>query len=75
MKSLIGVLILVLAVVVGLGFYLGWFHLGSESADGKDHITLTVDEEKIKEDKKTALEKMHKLGQPAAPAQPPGPQE
>jgi hypothetical protein len=41
---------------------------------------LTVDEDKFKEDKKTAMEKMHNLGHPvkdkaAAPAQPTRPQE
>jgi hypothetical protein len=62
MKSLIVVLILFVAGVVGLGFYLGWFHFGSDRADGKDNLTLTVDEGKFKEDKKTAMEKMHNLG-------------
>ena len=85
MKRLLVVLILVVAGVVGLGFYLGWFGLTSGGGDNKLH--LTVDKEKMQEDKKKALEKLQDLGdqvedkaaapaearkdQPAPPVQPP----
>lgn len=62
MNRLLIVLVLVVACVIGLGFYLDWFHIGSDSVSGKDRITFTVDEEKIKEDKKKAQEKVHDLG-------------
>ena len=64
MKRLLIVFALIVAGVVGLSFYLDWFHIGSDKSDGKDHLTLTVDEEKIKEDEKKAQEKVHNLGQP-----------
>ena len=51
-----------MAGAIGLGFYEGWFHIGSDSDGGKDRVTLTVDEEKFKEDKKKAQEKVHDLG-------------
>ncbi len=76
MKRLLFVIVLLVVGVVGLGFYLGWFGIASESADGKRHITLTVDTKKIDEAEGTALKKVHDLGQPGkdpavAPAQPP----
>ena len=65
--------IVLLAVGIGcLGFYLGWFRIGSDSSgDGKTHITLTVDQNKIKADENKALEKVQSIGhketEPAAP--------
>jgi hypothetical protein len=49
MKRLLIVLVLVAACVVGLGFYLGWFH-------------LTVDKDKFQEDKEKALPKTQDSG-------------
>jgi uncharacterized protein HemX len=62
MKRLLSVLVLVVAGVVGLGFYLGWFQVASDSADHKIHITATVDKDKFQEDEKKALEKVQDLG-------------
>ena len=41
--------VLVAAAAVGLAFYLEWFRLASDSADGKFNITLTVDTGKIQQ--------------------------
>jgi preprotein translocase subunit SecF len=62
MKPLLIVFVLVVVAVVGLGFYLGWFSVASDGADGKGHITLTVDKEKIQEDKEKTMDKVHDLG-------------
>jgi len=62
MSRVILALVLCVAVVVGLGLYLGWFHFGSDNAGGKTHITLTVDKEKIKADENKVLEKVHDVG-------------
>lgn len=43
MTRLIIVVGLILVCVVGLGFYFGYFKIGSDSTDGATHITLTVD--------------------------------
>ena len=48
MKALLVVLVLLVAVVVGLGFYQGWFH-------------FTVDQEKIQQDEERAKEKVKEL--------------
>jgi hypothetical protein len=58
MKQVLVVLVLVAVGVVGLGFYLGWFHIGSENIDGKSNVTLSVNTNKIKEDKTTAVAKV-----------------
>jgi len=58
------VLLLVVACVVGLGFYLGWFHVSSDGEDGKTHIQLTVDKNKIKADEQKALDAVHNVGHP-----------
>jgi len=57
-------LVLLVACVVGLGFYLGWFEVASDGTDGKTHIKLTVDKEKIKADEQKVLEKVHHIGSP-----------
>jgi hypothetical protein len=62
MKRLLLVLVLVVAGVLGLGFYRGWFHVASDSADGESNLTFTVDTNKIGEDRKTAQQKAQDLG-------------
>jgi hypothetical protein len=55
-------LLIVLVVCIGaLGFYQGWFSIGSTSSEGKSHITLEVDKEKIREDEKKAEDKAKDL--------------
>jgi hypothetical protein len=60
MKRLFPVLIVLLILVVGLGFYRGWFAL-SRSASGlgsnKVSVNLTVDPDKMKADTKMVEEK------------------
>ena len=62
MKRLMFVFVLVLACVIGLGFYRGWFQIGSDRNDSQDHLTITVDESKIKDDSKKAQQKVQNLG-------------
>jgi hypothetical protein len=65
MTRLLGVLVLIAAGILGLGYYLGWFHFAKDSADdNKLHYSVTVDEEKILDDKKKAQEKVQGVGQP-----------
>jgi hypothetical protein len=62
MKRLFFVLVLVGAGIVGLGFYQGWFHIGSDKADGKSNVTLSMDTDKFQEDRKTAQDKVQDVG-------------
>lgn len=62
MNRLLGVLVLLLAGVVCLGFSLGWFHLSRESSDHKTTITVTVDQDKIQGDREKAKERLQEVG-------------
>jgi hypothetical protein len=65
MKRLLVLLVLIAIGVVGLGFYRGWFRVGSENADGKSNVTLSVDKEKFQEDRKEAVADVQGLGHQA----------
>jgi len=62
MNRLVIVLVLVGAGIVGLGFYRGWFNIGSDKTGGKSTVTLSVDTDKIQEDKKTAVADVQDVG-------------
>jgi hypothetical protein len=63
MLRFLGVLLLLAAGVIGLGFYLGWFHFSKDSDGQKTNISITVDQDKIREDEKRAKEKVQGIGQ------------
>jgi len=56
MKRLLLVLALVVAGGVGLGFYLGWFHIASNN--DKSNVTLSVDADKFNKDEKAAADSL-----------------
>jgi hypothetical protein len=62
MNRLLTVFVLVVVAVVGVTYYLGWWDVKADSTDHKAHIGVTVDRDKIQEDEKKALEKMHDMG-------------
>jgi hypothetical protein len=60
MKRLFPVLAVLLILVVGLGFYRGWFALSRSASDAgsnKVNVNLTVDPDKMKADTKMVEEK------------------
>jgi hypothetical protein len=61
MKRLFFALVVLVVGVVGLGFYLDWFHLSTDRADHKSNINITVDEKKMEHDKEKAKEKIKDL--------------
>ena len=61
MKRLLVVVVLLVAGIVGLGFYRGWFRFSTDNTDPNVNATITVDKDKIQADK----EKVHDLGQEA----------
>lgn len=65
MRTLI-VLILLAAGLAGIGFYMGWFQLGTDNTADTSNVTLSVDKDKMKEDKDKAVEKVRDLGHQAA---------
>jgi hypothetical protein len=78
---LVGLLVLLAAGVAGLGYYLDWFHISRGSADDETKITITVDQDKIRQGKKKVQEKVQDLsrkgketnGKPADQAKEQGP--
>jgi hypothetical protein len=62
-------LVLVVGGVAVLGFYRGWFDVQWERSGGQGQLTGTVHEDKIKEDRARAAEKVEGLGQGKANAQ------
>ncbi len=62
-KGMFIALVLVVAAVIGLGFYRGWWNFASDSTGTKVHLNVTVDKDKIQEDKKNALGKVQDFGQ------------
>ena len=51
MKRLIAVLVVLVLLVIGVGFYRGWFALSKSDAEkNKVNVNLTVDGDKMQED-------------------------
>lgn len=65
MRRFLIVVVLCVVGITGLGFYQGWFRLSSDSGDQKSKVTLTVDRERLTEDKDKAKETVHDLGDKA----------
>jgi hypothetical protein len=65
MKRLLLALVVLVACGIGLAFYLGWVAVSSDSASGTYNITFMVNRDKVHEDEKTALDKLHGVTQPA----------
>ncbi len=65
MSRLLVVFLLLVAGVVALGIYQGWFTFTSNNTDDKANINIKVDKEKIKEDENKAAKKVQDLGHKA----------
>jgi hypothetical protein len=65
MRRLLVVLVLLVVVAVGVGYYQGWFTFSRGGTDGKPNATFTVDQEKIKADAEAAKKKVQGFGQKA----------
>lgn len=63
MKRLIAVLVVLVLLVVGVGFYRGWFALSKSDADkgNKVNVNLTVDGDKMREDAEAVKKKTSEL--------------
>ncbi|MFA7236048.1 MAG: hypothetical protein WC058_04210 [Phycisphaeraceae bacterium] len=55
---------IVLAVIVVVGFFMGWFNFSAHNSDGSStaNMTMTVDKDKIAADKDKLVDQMHNLG-------------
>ena len=61
MIRFIGVLVVLLALAAGIGYYRGWFRTESTSAGGHNALTVTVDKDKINQDKASAEQQVRDL--------------
>jgi hypothetical protein len=64
-KTLLVVIVLLVAGIAVLGFYRGWFSPSTDNAGQKPSATITVDKDKIQEDEQRAKEKVRGFGQEA----------
>ena len=62
MGRLFVVLVIVVVAVAAFGFYRGWFQFSSGGSQDKPNYTITVDKDKIEEDKDTAKKKVQSVG-------------
>ena len=61
MIRLLGMLVVLLAVIAGIGYYRGWFHAGSADINGQSTVTVTVDKDKLNQDKASAQQEVQDL--------------
>jgi hypothetical protein len=62
MLRFLGMLVVLLALVAGIGYYRGWFRTESLGANGQQAVTVTVDKNKINQDKANVEQKVQDLG-------------
>jgi len=62
MRKLLVAILLLLATVAVLGFYRGWFRVSTDNTDQKPSATITVDQNKIKEDEDKARQSVRDFG-------------
>jgi hypothetical protein len=55
------ILVVLFVLVAGIGYYRGWFHTESQAANGHDTVTVTVDKDKISQDKASAEQQVQDL--------------
>jgi preprotein translocase subunit SecF len=61
-KRLFLVTVIIVACAVALGFFRGWFHVGTEGSDHQADVTISVDRDKIRVDEEKVKKSVHDLG-------------
>jgi hypothetical protein len=62
MTRFLGALVLIAAIIIGVGWYLGWFHFSTGGNDRESNFNISVDKDKIRQDEERAKEKLHEFG-------------
>jgi hypothetical protein len=57
MKRLLCIVVLLIAAVVALGYYLDWFKISTGGTEDKTNISITIDKNKVQQDTEKAKEK------------------
>lgn len=55
--------ILLLVVLVGGAFYLGWFTFTTDGTGQTEHVNIVIDKNKVHQDEARAVEKLHSFEQ------------
>ena len=53
--------ILLLVILVGGAFYLGWFTFTTDTTGHTEHVNIEINKDKVHEDEARAIEKLHSL--------------
>jgi len=61
MIRLLGILVVLSVVVAGIGYYRGWFRAESHDSNGQRTVTVTVDKDKLNQDKASAQQQVRDL--------------
>ena len=59
MKNLLLAIVVVVAGVAAVGFYRGWFQVSTTDADHNPKVTITVDQDKVRDDERKLKEMGH----------------
>jgi hypothetical protein len=62
MTRFLGVLVLLCILVAGIGYCRGWFHAESHDSNGQDTVKLSVDKDKLDQDKASAQAEVQDIG-------------
>ncbi len=65
MSRIITLLVLLIVLIAGVGYYRGWFTVSTDKGSGHTDVTVTVDKDKIKQDEQKAKDKAKELEQKA----------
>ncbi len=57
MRKFLGTLVILALIVVGVGFYRGWFGVSTEDQPGETNVELRIDKDKIKQDAEAVSDK------------------
>ena len=68
MSRFLAVLLVLVIVVVGVGYYLDWFQVKTDKGPGTYQVDLTIDKDKIKSDADAAQDRAKGLGNQAKEA-------
>ena len=61
MTRLLGVIVALLIVVAVIGYFRGWFHMECHHTDGRHTVIMTVDKDKLNQDKANVRQDVHDL--------------
>lgn len=61
MIRILGGLVAIAVVIAVVGYYRGWFDAESHDTDGQRTITLTVDQDKLNQDKANVRQQVHDI--------------